>query len=90
MRTPEQRENHRLVGLSSAGVALILAIIGGYLSLDRRVSDATTTAQVEHIIDLKTGDKLDEIIRRLQHIDTQIERLQNTVPHATMTVSKEK
>ena len=76
-RESNARENHRLIGLSSAGAALILAIIGGYLSLDRRVSAAPTTEQVEHIVDLRTANRLDEILRRLGQIDAKLEQLQS-------------
>jgi len=80
--------------LAGAIVTLFLAIVGAYLAVDRHVvalaATSLTTTQVEHIIDLKTVDKLDEIIRRLQHIDTQIDRLQNTVPRTNVAVSQEK
>jgi hypothetical protein len=69
-----------IASISSALVALFLAIIGAYLALDRKVvalaSAALTTPQVEHLIDLKTADKLDEIIRRLQTLDVRMDRLQ--------------
>jgi hypothetical protein len=54
-----------LVGLSSGLAALIIAGITGYISL----SDRQTQAQVEHLIELKTDDKYNEIIRRLTAIE---------------------
>lgn len=66
--------------LSAATIALIIAIISSYLALDRKVTALAATAvsqvQVEHLIDLKTSDKLDEILRWLQVLDARIDRLQ--------------
>lgn len=71
---------NNFVKLSSALVVMFITLMGAYLALDRRVtalaSTTLTTTQVEHLIDLKTTDKLDEIIRRLQGIDARLDRLQ--------------
>lgn len=69
-----------LIGLSGAIVTMLLAIIGAYLAIDRHVSvlaaTAVSAAQVEHIIDLKTSDRLDEILRHLEGLERKIDRLQ--------------
>ena len=70
----------QVASVASVFVTLMLAVIGAYLSIDRHVTAMAATAisqsQVEHLIDLKTADKLDEIIRRLQSIDSRMDRLQ--------------
>lgn len=61
--------------LSSGAVALVLAGLGGYVSLTNSILERTTPAAVEHIIDLKTADKLAETNRRLAHLEEQLERV---------------
>lgn len=71
------QKNSILIGASGALAAILLSIAGGYLSLNQRVAAATTAEQVEHIIDLKTANRLDEILRRLGQIDAKLEQLQS-------------
>ena len=67
---------NQLVGLSGALMALLLALATAYLSVDRRVnalaSTMVTMPEVEHMVELKTSEKLDDIIRRLARIENQM------------------
>ena len=73
----------QVASVASALVTMLLAIVGAYLSIDRHVTAMAATAispvQVEHLIDLKTADKLDAILARQQHIEQQIDQLEDTV-----------
>jgi hypothetical protein len=77
MTTPSKS----LISLSGALVALVLALFGAFFALDRRVdalaASPITFDQVEHIVDLKTSARLDEILRRLGQIDAKLEQLQS-------------
>lgn len=68
-----------IVGLSGALVAVGLALGGAYLTMDRHVNALAVAAismtEVEHMVDLKTTVKLDEILRRLGRIEGQLDRL---------------
>lgn len=61
--------------LAGAIVTLIIALTGSYLSLDRRVEARTTPDEVRQIIDDKTSARLDEVLRRQEHMDKQLDRL---------------
>lgn len=81
-----------LASISGAAVTLLLSLVGAYLVIDRHVSVLAATAmdasQVEHIVDLKTGARLDEILRRLEGLDRKIDRLQFPGRRDNMAVSK--
>lgn len=68
-------------GFVSGVVVLVLALIAGYLAMDRKVTAlseaAMTPAGVEHIVELKTTDKLEAIQRSLSRIENNIQRLQD-------------
>lgn len=70
-----------IAGFSGAFIALLIALIGAYLALDRKVTvlaeAAMTPIDVEHIIDLKTTDKLTAIQASLARIESNIQRLQD-------------
>lgn len=78
--------------LVGAAVTLLLAIMGAYLAVDRHVvalaATSLTTLQVEHIVELKTSDKLDAILARQAQVERQLDRLEATImqlapaPHA--------
>lgn len=74
--------------LSSGVVALVLASVGGYVTLSNDVLRRPTAVEVEHIVDLKTADKLAEINHRLAHIEESLERLgvlaAQRAPHAAL------
>jgi hypothetical protein len=73
-----------LIGLSSALVVLVLALFSAFFWLDRRVdalsNSPITFTQVEHIVDLKTTGKLDEILRRLDRIERDLDRIGKGIP----------
>jgi hypothetical protein len=67
-----------IVGLSGAIVAVVIALATAYLAMDRHVNAlavaAISMSEVEHMVDLKTGGKLDEILRRLARIEDRLEQ----------------
>lgn len=68
--------NMKLLSAVFSGlVALFLAIAGAYASLDRRVEAKPSTADVRQIVEDKTRDRLDEVLRRQEHMDKQLDRL---------------
>lgn len=71
-------------GFSSALAALLIALVTAYVAFDRKLTDvadaSVTTLEVEHLIDLKTNDRLAEIQRSLERIERNIERLQVEPP----------
>lgn len=80
-------------GFSSALVAIILGIFTAYLVLDRKVTalaaTTLTSTTIEHIVDLKTASRLDEIIRRLARIEDTLDRLPKASVNATVNTRKE-
>jgi hypothetical protein len=76
---PKNATLQHIVGLSGALAAVVIALATGYLAMDRHVnalaSAAISMGEVEHMVDLKTSTKLDEILRRLGRIETQLDRL---------------
>lgn len=68
-------------GFSSAAAALFIALITACIVLAQRVTTleaaAITPAVVEHIVDLKTTDKLEAIQASLNRIESNINRLQD-------------
>jgi hypothetical protein len=76
---PKNATLQHIVGLSGAIVAIVLALATGYLAMDRHVNAlavaAISMSEVEHMVDLKTTTKLDEILRRLERIEGQLDRL---------------
>ena len=83
-----------LVSMSGALMVLFRAIIGAYRAIDNRVvqiaATAVTTAQVEHIIDLKTVAQLDAIDHRLERIEGTLLRLQDSLGVARVLKSEVK
>lgn len=77
----------------SAVVTLAVALMGAYLALDRRVNalaaTAITASEIEHVVDLKTSAKLDEILRRLERIDNRLDHLQGLRQSGKVAFSKE-
>jgi len=69
----------RIAGFSSAIVAFFLALATAYVAMERHVTALAAAtismSEVEHMVDLKTTPKLEEILRRLDHIDVMLDRL---------------
>ena len=68
----------KIAGFSSAIVAFLLALATAYVTMERHVTALAAATismtEVEHMIDLKTTTKLDEILRRLTRIEDRLEQ----------------
>lgn len=53
-------------------VVLLVPALGAILATNARISERMTRVEVEHIVEYKTTDKLDEIIRRLTNIEQHV------------------
>jgi len=69
----------KIAGFSSAIVAFLLALATAYITMERHVTALAAAtismSEVEHMVDLKTATKLDEILRRLVRIEGQLDNL---------------
>ena len=69
----------QIIQLSGAIVALFLAMGTSYFALAKSVEGKPSREEVRTMIEDKTADKYAEIIRRLEHTDRQIDRLETNV-----------
>lgn len=72
---PPLFKTHPIASFSSALVALLLALGGAYISLDRRVEARTTPDEVRQIVNDTTADKLGELTRSVNRVDAQINKV---------------
>lgn len=64
-----------IAAFASAVVALFIALSTSYFALAKAVETKPSRDEVRQIVEDKTRDRLDEVLRRQEHMDKQLDRL---------------